>query len=101
MLKMEVQKKRVIQIHFHYQMHHFFKKYGEPLLTRSAHMNQMKCCPAVQTGKTLITALDELTGFLQALIHINESILELSYFDHTDFINKLVKSEFFTFIKCE
>ena len=26
MLKMEAQKKRVIQIHFHYQMHHFFKK---------------------------------------------------------------------------
>ena len=70
-------------------------------MTRTAHRNQIKSFPAVQTGKTLITAIDELTGFLQALIDINESILELSYFDHTDFINELVKSKFSTFIKCE
>ena len=76
-------------------------KYGDPLMIRTAHMNQVKSCPAVQTGKTQITALEELRVSLRALIHINESISELRNLDHTDFIKEIVKSKFPIFMKRE
>ena len=76
-------------------------KYGDPLMIRTAHMNPVKSCPAVQTGKTQITALEELTVSLRALIHINESISELRNLDHTDFIKEIVKSKLPIFMKRE
>jgi len=77
------------------------KKYGDPFSIRTAYINQVKSCPAIQAGRNQVASLEELTTSLRALIHTTESISELNNLDYTDFIMEIVRSKLPIFMKRE